>query len=57
MVLINLETLTDSELQSIARQEEIDDWEDLDGEELIEESESIYEDEGDRDVSGTLTAK
>jgi len=57
MVLINLETLTDSELQSIARQEEIDDWEDLSREELIEEIESIYEDEGDPDFSGTLTEK
>lgn len=57
MVLLNLETLTDSELQSIASQEDIDDWESLSREELIEEIESIYEDAGDLETSGTLKQK
>ncbi len=57
MVLINIETLTDSELKSIACQEDIEDWESLSREELIEELESIYEDVEDADFSGTLQQK
>jgi len=57
MVLLNLETLTDSELQSIARQEDIDDWESLSREELLEEIESLYEDNEDPETSGTLNQK
>ena len=57
MVLINIETLTDSELKSIACQEDIEDWESLSREELIDELESIYEDNDDSDFSGTLRQK
>jgi len=57
MVLINIETLTDSELKSIACQEDIEDWESLSREELIEELENIYEDGEDADYSGTLQQK
>jgi len=57
MVLINIGTLTDSELQTIARQEDIEDWESLSREELIEELENIYGDDEDYSRSGTLTQK
>lgn len=57
MLLINLETLTESELRSIAKQEDIDDWESLSREEIIEELESIYEDNDTPDSSGTLSQK
>jgi len=45
MVLINIDTLSDSELRCIAQQEGVEDWEDLSREDLIDSIEEIYEDE------------
>ncbi len=47
MVLINIESLSENELRYIAKQEELEDWESLSREELIDELEDLYEDEGD----------
>lgn len=44
MVLINIDTLSDAELRCIAQQEDVEDWEDLSREELIDSIEEIYED-------------
>lgn len=44
MVLINIDTLSDSELRCIAQQEGVEDWEDLSREDLIDSIEEIYED-------------
>lgn len=44
MVLLKIDALSLSELQYIASQEEIDDWEELNREELIEAIKDIYED-------------
>lgn len=45
MVLINIDTLSDSELRCIAQQEGVEDWEALSREDLIDSIEEIYEDE------------
>ena len=47
MVLINIDTLSDAELRYIAQQEELEDWESLSREELIDELESIYDETDD----------
>ncbi len=47
MVLINIESLSDNELRNIAKQEDLEDWDTLSREELIEELEDFYdEDDG-----------
>jgi len=45
MVLINIDTLSDAELRCIAQQEDVEDWEVLSREDLIDSIEEIYEDE------------
>ena len=45
MVLINIDTLSDSELRCIAQQEDIDDWDVLSREDLIDSIKELYEDE------------
>ncbi len=55
MVLINIDRLSDSELKYIAQQEEIDNWQNLSREELIEAIEEIYD--ADRTVSDINAAK
>lgn len=45
MVLINIDNLSDAELRYIGQQEELDDWENLSREELIDALEELYEDE------------
>jgi len=45
MVLINIDTLSDSELRCIAQQEDIEDWEVLSREDLIDSIKELYEDE------------
>lgn len=58
MVLINIDTLSDSELRYIAQQEELEDWKDLSREELIEELESLYEkDDVQQNLSGSSERK
>ncbi len=47
MLLINIESLSENELRYIAKQEELEDWDSLSREELIDELEDLYEDEGD----------
>ncbi len=47
MLLINIESLSENELRYIAKQEELEDWDSLSVEELIDELEDLYEDEGD----------
>lgn len=47
MVLINLGSLSDSELRYIARQENFDDWETADREDLIERLQEAYEEQDD----------
>ncbi|MCF0262227.1 MAG: DUF4912 domain-containing protein [Sphaerochaetaceae bacterium] len=46
MVLINIDNLSDSELRYIAKQEELEDWESLSREDLIEALEYLYESDG-----------
>lgn len=45
MVLINIDTLSDAELRCIAQQENVEDWDVLSREDLIDSIEEIYEDE------------
>lgn len=45
MLLLNIETLTDTELRYIAKQEDIEDWETLDREDLIESIKDVYDDD------------
>ncbi len=45
MVLVDIETLTDAELRVIAQQRDIEDWESLSREELIESIEDTFDDE------------
>ncbi len=45
MVLINIEALSTTELQYIAQQEGMDNWDSLEREELIEALEELYEDQ------------
>lgn len=45
MVLINIDTLSDAELRCIAQQEDVEGWEDLSREDLIDSIEEIYGDE------------
>jgi len=42
MILINIESLSDNELRNIAQQEDLEDWESLSREELIEGLEELY---------------
>ena len=46
MVLVDIDTLTDAELRVIAQQRDVEDWESLSREELIESIEDTYDDEG-----------
>ena len=46
MVLVDIDTLTDSELRVIAQQLDVEDWESLSREDLIESIEDSYDDEG-----------
>lgn len=45
MVLINIESLSLNELRYIAKQENLEDWDTLDREELIENLEDLYDDD------------
>ena len=47
MLLINIESLSENELRYIAKQEELEDWESLSREELIDELEDLFQDDGD----------
>lgn len=47
MVLINIESLSENELRYIAKQEDLEDWETLSRDELIEALEEFYEEEDD----------
>lgn len=52
MVLLNIETLSDSEIRYIAQQEDIEDWDSLSREDLIEILQDIYADvDADTDVT------
>ena len=42
MILINIESLSDNELRNIAQQEDLEDWESLSREDLIEGLEELY---------------
>ena len=48
MVLINIESLSDNELRIIAQQEELEDWESLSRQELIDELQDLYDDDNVR---------
>ncbi len=45
MVLVDIDTLSEAELRDIAQQLDIEDWEDLSQEELVEAIEDSYDDE------------
>ena len=45
MVLINIDQLSDAELKYIAKQENLEDWDSLSREDLIEELEELYDDD------------
>lgn len=60
MILINIDSLSDNELRNIAQQEDLEDWESLTREELIEGLQDLYgEDEegGFDEASGNSTKK
>lgn len=59
MVLINIDMLSDAELRYIAQQEDLEDWDTLSREELIDELESIYDeaDDATSNQSGSSTRK
>ena len=48
MVLINIESLSDNELRIIAQQEELEDWDSLTRQELIDELQDLYDEDIDR---------
>ena len=48
MVLINIESLSDNELRIIAQQEELEDWDSLSRQELIDELQDLYDEDNDR---------
>lgn len=48
MVLINIESLSDNELRIIAQQEELEDWDSLTRQELIDELQDLYDEDVDR---------
>ena len=50
MVLINIESLSDNELRIIAQQEELEDWESLSRQELIDELQDLYDEDTDRNL-------
>ena len=58
MILINIETLSDSELKYIAKQENLENWESLSRESIIEQLQDIYDDmESDRGLSSEKYVK
>lgn len=59
MILINIESLSDNELRNIAQQEDLEDWETLTRDELIEELEDLYgeDEEGGLDGSSVNSNK
>ena len=48
MVLINIESLSDNELRIIAQQEELEDWDSLSSQELIDELQDLYDEDNER---------
>lgn len=52
MVLINIESLSDNELRNIAQQEDLEDWNSLSREELIEGLEHLYDEDDDKSFDG-----
>ena len=52
MVLINIESLSDNELRIIAQQEELEDWETLSRQELIDELQDLYDEDNVRTQDG-----
>ena len=50
MVLINIESLSDNELRIIAEQEELEDWDSLSRQELIDELQDLYDEDNDRNL-------
>ena len=48
MVLINIESLSDNELRIIAQQEELEDWDSLSRQELIDELQDLYDEDNER---------
>lgn len=60
MVLINIGSLSENELRNIASQEDLEDWENLSRDELIEALEDLYDDDDSRlegDSSGSSMRK
>lgn len=55
MLLLNIESLSDSELKYMAEQEQIDGWEEMSREDLIESLEDVFEDSSD--VSSQIFGK
>lgn len=52
MILINIESLSDNELRNIAQQEDLEDWETLTREELIEGLEDLYGEDEEGGLDG-----
>ena len=52
MVLISIDSLSDTELRIIAQQEDLEDWDTLSREELIEGLEHLYDEDDDRTLDG-----
>ena len=50
MVLINIESLSDNELRIIAEQEELEDWDSLSRQEIIDELQDLYDEDNDRNL-------
>ncbi len=57
MILINIEMLSDSELKYIAKQENLQGWEDLDRDELIEALQEFYEEDDSSETRDRLSSE
>ncbi|MDD3903028.1 MAG: DUF4912 domain-containing protein [Sphaerochaeta sp.] len=57
MILINIDSLSTTELQYIAQQEGFENWQSLDREELIEELEEAYGEQDDEMLASSLKGK
>ncbi len=57
MILINIESLSDNELRNIAQQEDLEDWESLSREDLIEGLEELYGEDDELPDGGSAKSK
>lgn len=57
MILINIESLSDNELRNIAQQEDLEDWENLSREDLIDGLEELYGEDDELPEGNSASSK